>query len=216
VLFGDSHVLQYFPALERIALDRGWRLVHLSKAGCPPPPARLRHPPTRERYNRACREWRESALRRIAREQPFLVVVSGSTHYHVYEGSRRLGRRASDRVLAAGYADTLGRLAALAPRVVAIRDAPRPTLDVARCVARHMDDLRRCAFTRPPGRTRPDTFSRAALSVRGVEHVDPLPELCPQRLCPAVIGDVLVWRGEAHLTATYAGTMARWLGRRLR
>ena len=46
-----------------------------------------------------------------------------------------------------------------------------------------------------------------------MQVIDPLPELCPTRLCPAVIGDVLVWRGEAHITATYAATMARWLGR---
>ena len=157
MLFGDSHALQYFPAVERIALDRGWRLVHLSKGGCPPAPARLRHPPTLERYNRACREWRESALRRIAREKPFLVIAAGSTHYHVYEGSRRLGRRGSLRALARGYARILRRLTALAPAVTFIRDSPRPPLDVAGCVAAHMGDLRRCAFRRPVALTRPDS-----------------------------------------------------------
>ena len=40
VLFGDSHAMQLFPALEHVAKRRGWRLVELTKAGCPPPPCR--------------------------------------------------------------------------------------------------------------------------------------------------------------------------------
>jgi SGNH domain-containing protein len=215
VLFGDSHALQYFPAVERIALERGWRLVHLSKAGCPPAAARLRHSPSRARHYRACTTWRENALRRIQRERPFLVITAGSTNRRVDEGGRHLGRHASDRALGRGYAKTLRRLAAIAPRVVALRDSPRPPFDVAGCVAAHMRDLRRCAFVRPAARTRPDAISRAMARVRGVTLVDPLPELCPRRLCPAVIGDVLVWRRGAHLTATYTATMWRWLEREL-
>jgi hypothetical protein len=124
VLFGDSHALQYFPAVERIALARGLRLVHLGKAA-----------------------------------------------------------------LARGYAATLRRLVGLAPRVVAVRDSPRPPLAVPTCVAAHMRDLRTCAFARPRARARPDAISRAIAGVRGVALVDPLPQLCPRRLCPAVIGD---------------------------
>ena len=188
VLFGDSHALQYFPALDAIARARGWRLVHLSKAGCSPV------------GYRACRQWREYAFDRIARvERPALVVVGGSTHY----------RR---RHLARGYERTLRRLTRIAPHVAVIRDSPRPPFDVPDCVAHAMDDLRRCAFARPHG---PDVISRAAARVDGVTLIDPLSRLCPRRLCPPVIGNVLVYRGAAHITATYARTMAAWLSRRL-
>jgi SGNH domain-containing protein len=214
VLFGDSHALQYFPALERIARARGWRLVHLSKAGCPPARGRLRHPATLERYNRACRRWRAYALRRMKRLDPGLIVVSGSTHYHVYEHGHRLDPAGSRAALARGYARTLRHLTPLG-RVVAIRDSPRPPFDIPPCVRRALRDLRRCAFDRPAAVMEPDVISRAIASVDGVTLVDPLPELCPTHVCPAVIGDVLVYRGEAHITATYAATMARWLDARL-
>ena len=36
VLFGDSHVMQWFPALNELAKERNWRLVGLTKAACPP------------------------------------------------------------------------------------------------------------------------------------------------------------------------------------
>jgi hypothetical protein len=188
VLFGDSHALQYFPAFEAIARDRGWRLVHLSKAGCSPV------------GYRACRLWREYAFDRIAHvERPALVVVGGSTHYR----ARRLTR---------GYELTLRRLTRIAPHVAIIRDSPRPPFDVPNCVAAARRDLRRCTFPRPHG---PDVISTAARRVRGVTLINPLGVFCPQRLCPPVIGDLLVYRGAAHITATYARTMADWFDRRL-
>ena len=40
-------------------------------------------------------------------------------------------------------------------------------------------------------------------------------ELCAGALCPAVIGNVLVYRQSGHLTATYAATMTPWFDRHL-
>ena len=34
VLMGDSHALSWFPAVNRLAIDRGWRLVNLTKSAC--------------------------------------------------------------------------------------------------------------------------------------------------------------------------------------
>jgi hypothetical protein len=36
VLFGDSHAIQWFPALNRLAKERDWRLVGLTKSACSP------------------------------------------------------------------------------------------------------------------------------------------------------------------------------------
>jgi hypothetical protein len=88
-----------------------------------------------------------------------------------------------------------------------IRDAPRPPFDVPVCVAAHLRHLRRCAFPRP----RPDAISPSVGGIAGVTLLDPRKQFCPRRLRPAVIGDALVYRHEAHITATYAATMWRWL-----
>ncbi|MFI0721653.1 SGNH hydrolase domain-containing protein [Streptomyces sp. NPDC021224] len=37
VLFGDSHAAQWFPALERLAGERHWKLISLTKASCKVP-----------------------------------------------------------------------------------------------------------------------------------------------------------------------------------
>jgi len=35
VLFGDSHAAYWFPAVDEISLQQHWRLVDLTKDGCP-------------------------------------------------------------------------------------------------------------------------------------------------------------------------------------
>ena len=151
------------------------------------------------RYSRACARWRDYAIRRIARERPALIVASGATYYRVFQRGHWLSRRASDRALSRGYVATATRLAAIAPLTV-IRDLMVPPLDVPACVATALQHLRRCAFER----TRPDVVTRSVRGIAAVTMLDPLKELCPRRLCPAVIGDVIVYRHEAHITATYA------------
>ena len=148
VLFGDSHAMQYFPALQKIALRRRWRLVELTKGGCPPPRVRVIYTLSRREYTQ-CDAWREYALRRIERtERPALVIAAASAHYTVVERGRRLGDGASLRALAAGYAPTLRRLRASVPHVAVLTDAPRPPSDIPECVSNAMRHLRRCAFSR--------------------------------------------------------------------
>jgi hypothetical protein len=57
--------------------------------------------------------------------------------------------------------------------------------------------------------------TRVAEAVEGVRLIDPTPVACTEKKCPAVIGDVLVYRNGAHLTATYVRTLIPWLGERL-
>ncbi|MBB4660702.1 SGNH hydrolase domain-containing protein [Conexibacter arvalis] len=208
VLFGDSHAMQYFPALERLALDRGWRLVGLTRAGCPIADVS---------YLDGCDAWRENTLRRIERqERPALVVTSSSTadRIRVRRDGKRLSRADSQPLLIAGYARTLRRLRRTGAEVVVLRDQIKTSFNPPDCVATHPRDLRRCAFERR--RIAGNGFDAAgARRVRGVRVLDPLNVLCRGRRCPSVIGDALVYRDEYHLSATFAATLAPWLERRL-
>jgi peptidoglycan/LPS O-acetylase OafA/YrhL len=214
VLFGDSHAMQYFPALERIAVRHRWRLVELTKAGCPPPRVHVIFAPARREYPE-CDAWREHALRRIERERPALVVTTASVQYRVVAGAHRLGAEASMRALADGYAPTLRRLRSAAGSVAVLTDAPHPPWDVPACVSAALDDLRRCAFPRSRAVARAVAVSAAAQRVDGVRVIDLTAQFCLPDVCPAVIGDVLVYRNSGHVTATYAETLTPWLDRRL-
>lgn len=207
VNLGDSHALQYFPAMRALARQRGWRLVNLSRAGCTVADVSFR---------RACDAWRRHSLRRIGRMRPDLVVVHHATTYPYRVRSRggRLSRGASRPRLQAGLARTLRRLRRTGARVVVVRDMPKARAGVVKCVARNREHLRRCAS--PPRRSARAAFdARAARRVKRVRLVDPKRALCTGGICPAVIGDVLVYRNPRHLTATYGRTLAGWLGERL-
>ena len=39
--------------------------------------------------------------------------------------------------------------------------------------------------------------------------------VCPGGACPAVVGNVVVWRDRHHLTATYSRSMSGFFGERL-
>jgi peptidoglycan/LPS O-acetylase OafA/YrhL len=215
VLFGDSHAMQHFPALERVAVRRGWRLEVLTKAACPPSTMRVYNRHLARRYTE-CERWRESALRRIAAVRPAVVVTGSSTFYPSLDGGRRLDPEASLPAFAAGYAVVLRRLRALTDRVLVLRDTPRPTLDPPECVSEHVKNLRACAFPRRAAFARPQPERAAVRRVQGnVRMLDATSRFCLRRLCPSVIGDVLVYRRSAHITATYSRTMARWFERRL-
>ena len=215
VLFGDSHAMQYFPALERLAHRRHWRLVELTKAGCPPPRVHVVYTLSDREYD-ACDTWREYALRRIARdERPKLVVAATSAHYTVVEHGKRLDRDAGAHALAAGYAPTLRRLKASVPKVAVIADAPRPPFDVPACVSAALRELRRCAFPAGGSLARSRVVTEAVRRVEGVRTVDPTSLFCLDELCPSVIGDVLVYRNSGHVTASFVETLTGWLGRKL-
>jgi peptidoglycan/LPS O-acetylase OafA/YrhL len=214
VLFGDSHAMQWFPALERVADARRWRLLELTKAGCPPEAVSVVYAPLRRAYPE-CDVWRAGALARIERERPALVVVAASVQYRVMTGGRRLDAEQSMRALESGYAPILSRLRRAARHVTVIADVPLPPWDVPDCVARSMHDLRRCAFPRGPAVERSGRIAAAAARVDGVAVLDATDRFCLAELCPAVIGDVLVYRRTGHMTATYAATLGPWLEGRL-
>jgi peptidoglycan/LPS O-acetylase OafA/YrhL len=76
VLFGDSHAMQWFPALNELAKERDWRLVGLTKAACPPAEVHIYNASLRRAY-RECDEWRERMLERTVHdENPSLIVTS--------------------------------------------------------------------------------------------------------------------------------------------
>lgn len=210
VLLGDSHALQWGPALIRLANQKGWRLTALIRQGCTV---------AQVKFESVCDQWRRNTLRRIVRrERPDLVVVSTATtnRYKVKKGSRTLSREQSQSHLVKGMKKTLRRLRNTGARVVVIRDQHRAFKGVPECVRKHSKKPNRhCSFRPDDRRDRHNFDYRAARQVKKVRVIDPVPRFCPKRPCPVVKGDILLYRDSYHITATYARALAPWLGRKL-
>jgi hypothetical protein len=213
VLFGDSLAMAYFPALEELAARRDWRLVGITKMGCPPVAVPL-YSHRRERTYSECATWRERALRSIERrERPDLVFVTGRMSTPATESGRELGPRRSRAALARGYAEVLRRLRDTGARVVALKDLPRSPRNVPDCVVSHPRELERCEFTITPRNA--VGFDAATAAAAGVEMIDLTPVICPRERCRAVIDGKVVFRDFDHMTPTFARTLVAPIGRRL-
>ncbi len=191
VLYGDSHAVQWFEALEQIALQRDYRLVLLIKGGCPVADVVVPTPVLRQ----TCPPYRDAAIDWIEANRPSVVVVSNS--YTQYEDDAA--------TWAAGADATMRRLAAVAPRLVVIGDNPASRTDPPACLSGHIDDASKCATARKDA-VRPDRISGelAAAEAHAATFVDTTDWFCTPQSCPTVVGDLLVLRDETHITPPMA------------
>jgi hypothetical protein len=209
ILFGDSHAMQYFAPLQKLAKKNHWRLYVLNKRECPPFMVPIRGK-SGTPY-RSCPQWQRNELRRIAKGGGrTTVVMSGDTAYTAYGHGRALHGMANARALEGGYVKTLRKIRDDGLRAVVIRDMPPAPRYMPGCVEKNRDHLRACTF-HLARRTAREFDVRAAHAVPGVELIDLVPEICPHGLCRAVIGNALTYRDTQHLSATFARTLSPWI-----
>ncbi|MFR9673188.1 acyltransferase family protein [Streptomyces sp. TR06-5] len=210
VLFGDSHAMQYTPALARVARERGWKLMVLTKSGCTPADVATYNGQLKREYTE-CATWRRDAMERIDDLSPEMVVTGNQATTTVMQDGMRLDARAGAPKASAAYAETLEHLRSIGSRVVVMADNPHPPQDMPSCVSESLGDLDACAFPKSKGLGFERVNKDAAESVSGARLIDPSEALCQDDVCPAVVGNALVYRNSAHITATYMRTMTDWL-----
>jgi len=207
-VFGDSHSLQWTPALIDIAERRGWELTTLMRKNCTA--ATVNTDPI-------CNRWRQNSLRRIEREKPGLVFVASNTasNISVRKGTKRLSRTASEPLFRRGMYQSLLRLRRTGAEVTVMRDLPMSSDFLPSvCVSENVDRPARCSF--PAHRPLVEAYDFAAAKrLRQIQIIDPLPRVCPGGTCRAVQGNVLKYRDRGHISATYSRTLANWLDARL-
>jgi hypothetical protein len=207
VLFGDSHAAYWFPALDLISRQQHWRLVDLTKDGCPVAEvdiaAWFRHGgPYPE-----CTDWRSSAMAQIAALHPALVIVSEARYLEVPEARPLAGvPTGHGGVWLDGLAAIFGSLNRSAAHVVFISDVPTPENSPPRCVSRHVSNVRACD-TRLSAAIRLSDVKSEERELAGREHVDwvdPTSWFCATTTCPAIVGDLLVYRDVAHMEPAWS------------
>ncbi|GGM27474.1 acyltransferase family protein [Promicromonospora citrea] len=209
VMVGDSHIVQWAPAMREVGRTEGWRVLLMGRHGC-----RLAAPTGEPGSLDRCWSWRLNVLDELERLRPDAVVVVGS---------RTSTTRPGD-VVVPREARAWRRLAQAGIRVVTLRDNPRFPFQVPACVEQVASGE---ATGSGPGAAAPCSRPRAEVysPVDPVATSDKVPDsvvridltrfLCGDVLCEGVVGNVLIYRDDNHLTATYAETLARPLRRAL-
>ena len=207
VIVGDSHAAQFVDPMVLAGKPAGWQIHAMVRNGCPFSAV----PPSDEStvYS-ICSAQNQVSLQRILDLRPDLVVISGMVP-RGYEQALHWKWDTPD-ALVKGYVDLIKPLRTAGLRVAVILDSPYPTFSVPDCVQRRGPESPQCQVARSGG---DDPLQRAADQVPGVEVLDMSDYLCRQETCPAVVGNVLVYR-DNHLTNTFAKSLASVLSRKLR
>ena len=198
-LVGDSHAAHWFPAIELLARQRGWRLVPFTKFSCVFVDMRIRSPRLGREYTE-CELWRERVVDRLVALRPDLVIVASDQELPVVVDSD------DDPDL---QGEAVARLIRRIPGEVAIIvDTPRSDHDVPACLAQHPKAIERCTTTRSAAfGWRHMRRESVAARLSGATLVDLSAVTCPTDPCPPVVGSMLVYRDHHHLTATFARSL---------
>lgn len=189
---GGSHVTQWFPALLGAVEGSDWKLMIFTKSACLFRETPEAHEPP------SCAVWNANVMAELQRIRPDAVFTTTTR-----------GEYSADEV-APGYVARWRELQALGIPVIGMRDTPWFQFDVAECVERFGRDAERCS------RHRSELLSaeNPTLAVTEIDDLHPLDFsqfFCGETICPAVVGNVMVYHDTHHFGAAYARTLAPML-----
>jgi peptidoglycan/LPS O-acetylase OafA/YrhL len=184
VLYGDSHAAQWFPALEELANERGFKLVSLTKSACPSVDV-----PRADQgafKNVHCEKWRDNSINRIKKLRPAAVIMSSFQYFTPPSGYSDANKWWKD-----GQVRLLDALRGSSEHLIYISDTPRPKRDIPNCLASR--DSHSC-----------DSTEKTIVKIiPGFEKIDPTPWLC-SNYCPAIQNGYVVYRDASHISVAAA------------
>jgi len=208
LLIGDSHAAQWFSALERYAKENGIRLVAMTKSSCPFADLTVELTGKQRPYTE-CATWNSELRDYIEHERPIAIFTSTLGVYVDAENPQSASALEEGLHRSWEWADSLGI------PVYAIADSPYMSSNVPECLAQHMSDPMTCSVARDEAYPYAGLEARAASGLTDVTVVDVNDRICPETRCRPIIGSVLVYRDQHHLSDTYVRTLYPILSERI-
>jgi peptidoglycan/LPS O-acetylase OafA/YrhL len=205
-LVGNSHAVQWLPALQELAASRHLLITTFVASGCMPTGAHVLF--DTQQSSDGCHAWGQKVIKATSTGKFDLVVTS------VASNSDLVGVPSKEKFApqAAGYSKALAVWAAADVPVLIIRDTPVPGFDVPTCVAEHDASLAECDGPRKEWLT-PDPMITAAKQVDSpdISTVDLSDHFCDSTTCFGVAGGVIVYFDFLHVGATFIRSTAPYL-----
>jgi peptidoglycan/LPS O-acetylase OafA/YrhL len=180
VLYGDSHAAQWFPALNKLADEKGFKLISLTKSACPSIAVTRASVGAFQMKN--CEEWRSSAISRIAVMKPDLVILSSFEHYSPIGDPRKV-----EEWWVAGSKKSYQILQPLSPKLIYLLDTPLPDRNIPDCLATTRAD--RCIANDEKGLPQVADF----------QIIKPSIWLCESD-CPGTVRGNVAYRDASHIS----------------
>ncbi len=200
--------------MTRAAKARGWRVETFTKIGCPVPDVR----DWIHAYGRAyveCDAFRRAVLARLAAPNgpDAVVAISLKPDSLVDDSLHLVDGPEVDEMWRAGWTATAEAVRDAGALMIVLRDTPAMPENPVACLGLHLDSPGDCDQVRsavvPPTSQDIDVVN----GMRGVVGVDLTDGICFVDRCPAVRSNLVVFRDDDHLTATYSKALGPAVGK---
>lgn len=213
-LVGNSHAGHWLPTLERLADEHDLTITTFLASNCSI--STLPQELSTAEETKGCQDYANWVVDRTT-QGGFDAVITSERQSTPLQG---MGWDETEEKAPEGHRDILQSWIDAKLDVVVVRDTPYPGgagINVPDCVAKHEKELEECSGTpetwnwMDPLAASARTFDSKRMSV-----VYPQDWFCPDGRCEPVIGGVITYFDTAHITATYAQTLAPQFGASLR
>jgi peptidoglycan/LPS O-acetylase OafA/YrhL len=207
-LVGDSAAGEWFDALTAIAEQQHWELVTELHSSCLWSATLMLNADDVGNYT-ACQTWGAAVLHDLTTTiRPNVVFTSDYPDVATPDSPANESHAAMAEI-GAGMAQYWKQLEAAGISVTPIRESPDLVEDVPTCVEKYAAHLTRCDVSVSKAVLQDSPVTEAEQLMNGaVNVVDATPLICGPKVCPPVVGNVLVYSDRHHLTSYYSQSTA--------
>ena len=205
VVLGDSHAAMWLNGFDNVGKNLHWRVIVLAKTACPAAAISFsRDLAGTTRLIAAypeCSPWLDSAISRINETSPDVVILASCNGCEYMVDAH--GEVVTRSAWADGLQRTLDRITPAGTRKVVLGDVPRwsGALD---CLAMNADNVQACSKqVRPALDVTYNDVEQDVANRAGALYIDVTPWFCTS-VCTPVVGNIVVYSNDYHVTATYA------------
>jgi len=188
VIIGNSHAHVWATPILSLADKYGWRVEAITKGYCPVtvgPASGL---------SEGCLDFDKDTLKKVLEMKPDLVVTTST---------RTDPDPNAVEFMDPGWVPPIKSINDAGIPVVALRDTPRMHEAVPACLERNLDNYTACGSTTAENYLDASPDAAVAAQLPGTKFLDFSRFFCPDKRCPAVIGNVMVYKDDNHITRTY-------------
>lgn len=201
-LVGSSHAEHWITGLDALGREHGFKVVTFLKMGCPLSLETM--PMLGANEYPDCLDWTSTVLDDLSESRPDFVFTTAT----------RPREDAPGDYTPAWYISVWERLAADGLRTLGIRDTPWLAYRAIDCLA-DGGTATSCGIPREEALDPVNPALAASFQLPGFSALDLSDAVCDDTVCRAEQGNVLIYRDEHHLTATYVRTLTTELGRQI-
>jgi peptidoglycan/LPS O-acetylase OafA/YrhL len=188
-VLGDSHAQQWLDNIVKFGNKYNYKVVSYTKSGCSMTDIQMTNNDQGRNYIE-CYSWRKQALLEVQNLRPDVLIVS---------------ERLWDTSDIYKYKEYANLIKTFSPIVIKIVDTPRSSFEVPECLSKNQTDITKCNTIQSDAYTKLTIADQevAYNNQVGIKNINPLDWFCLDGICPAVIGNIVVYKDNNHITGTY-------------